>query len=47
MAISDLVLLLNQAVPGSVKHSSGLSAILREVEPRRYGWSIEKYETVE
>jgi hypothetical protein len=46
-AVADLVPLLNQGVPNSVKFSSGLSAVLRGIEPRRYGWSIEKYESVE
>lgn len=40
----SLLKVLNLAVPNSVKHSSGISAILRGKEPRRYGWSIEKYE---
>lgn len=39
-SVKELVDYLNTFVPDSVKHSSGLSAILREVEPQRYGWKI-------
>lgn len=39
-SVSDLVVLLNSYVPDSVKFSSGLSNILRGIEPRRYGWEI-------
>jgi general stress protein YciG len=39
-SVSELVNFLNIHVPNSVKNSSGLSEILREVEPRRYGWKI-------
>jgi hypothetical protein len=38
--VSDLRYILNQYVPESVPHSSGVSAILRGIEPRRYGWWI-------
>ncbi len=38
--VIDYVKLLNSAVPNSVKNPSGISAILRNVEPRRYGWEI-------
>jgi hypothetical protein len=39
-AVIDYVKILNSVVPYSVKNSSGISAILRNVEPRRYGWEI-------
>lgn len=39
-SVKELGDYLNTFVPNSVKHSSGLSAILREVEPQRYGWKI-------
>ena len=42
--ISEYVTLLNLSVPDSVKHSSGISAIIRGVEPCRYGWKIAYYE---
>lgn len=32
--------ILNNAVPGSVKNDSGLSSVLRDVEKKRYGWSL-------
>lgn len=39
--VSDLKSILNSFLPNSVPHSSGLSAILREVESQRYGWKIQ------
>lgn len=39
-SVSDLVVLLNSYVPGSVNFASGLSSVLRGVEARRYGWEI-------
>lgn len=38
--IQEIQEILNRHVPGSVKHSSGLSALLRKVEKRRYGWIL-------
>lgn len=39
-SVRELKEYLNCFVPGSIRHDSGLSAILRGVEPRCYGWTI-------
>lgn len=41
-SVRELKEYLNNFVPESVPHSSGLSEILREVSHQRYGWSISK-----
>lgn len=39
-SVAELKQYLNSFVSDSVKHSSGLSEILRDVCPKRYGWKI-------
>jgi general stress protein YciG len=41
-SVKEIANFLNMCVPGSVKFPSGISALLRNVEPRRYGWSMKK-----
>lgn len=41
-SVRELKEYLNCFIPNSIKHNSGLSAILRKKEPRRYGWRIIK-----
>lgn len=39
-SLSQLKKILCEHVPNSVKHTSGLSAIVRGIEPHRYGWQL-------
>lgn len=39
-SVRELKEYLNLFVPNSARHSSGISAILRGVEPKRYGWRV-------
>lgn len=41
-SIVELKDYLNLFVPGSVKHGSGLSELLRQISKKRYGWRITK-----
>lgn len=38
--VQEIMDILNCHVPESVKHTSGLSSLLRRVEKRRYGWVL-------
>lgn len=39
-ALVDIQKILNEKVHNSVKHTSGLSELLRSKSPTRYGWSV-------